>query len=261
MESMTGQSSSRVDGVRRLPVLSTYVDEISRDKIDYLVRDLIAKDSVSVVAAVNPEKCITVEADPETRIFLESASLLLPDGIGVVAYSRLFGSKLIERVAGCDFALDLVKGLANNKDKVFLIGASDDVSQAAANYLNDLMSYQVVVSRINGYDQRLSDFSLMAELIESSGAKVVLVALGSPKQERWINQMRARLNRGVFMGVGGSFDVWAGAVPRAPAVFQSLGLEWLFRLLRQPARIFRQRKLIVFLGRLLVALVGRRKNA
>ena len=261
MESMTGHSNARVHGVRRLPVLSTYVDEISRDKIDYLVGDLISRDSVSVVAAVNPEKCITVEADTETRLFLQSATLLLPDGIGVVAYARLYGSRLIERVAGCDFALDLVKGLASNKDKVFLVGASDDVSQAAANYLNELMKYEVVVSRVNGYDQRIHDYSLMAKLIEGSGAKLILVALGSPKQERWINQMRMLLNRGVFMGVGGSFDVWAGAVPRAPAVFQSLGLEWLFRLLRQPARIFRQRKLIVFLGKLLVALVSRKRNA
>ncbi len=251
MASTTDHLNFGMQEVRRLPVLSTYVDEIYQDQVIGLIDSLVSKKAVSVVAAVNPEKCITVETDLETRDFLSSATLLLPDGIGVVIYSRLLGSKVIERVAGCDFALDLVKGLASDKGSVFLVGASEEVSKTASDYLNDLMNYQVVAERVNGYDDRLNNYPLMADLIEQSGASVILVALGSPKQERWINKMRGLLSRGVFMGVGGSFDVWAGAVPRAPVFFQSLGLEWLFRLLRQPARLFRQRKLVVFLFRLI----------
>lgn len=240
---------------RRVRALATWVDEVSRSTALAYAAAHLGVPRVFIVSAVNPEKCLSAGEDPTISQFLTLSDLLLPDGIGVVVLCRLLGATNMRRVTGCDFALDLVALVAARGGGVFLVGASEESSAGASAFLVSRFGKGILAGRLNGYQDLGKGVDELAAAIKYSGAAVILVALGSPRQEQFINRVRVLLDYGVIMGVGGTFDVWSGKVPRAPEVFQSMGLEWLFRLLRQPARILRQSRLLVFAGKALVQLV------
>lgn len=191
------------------------------------------------ILAVNPEKVMTARKDPALLADLEKAALLIPDGIGMILASRLYGMPLRERVAGADLMPALCQLAARKGAPVFLYGARPEVVTEAADALVRRFPGLRIAGAQHGYvsDEEMPTF---VERIRSSGARLLFVALGSPRQERWIGRHLPALDSiRVCQGVGGTFDVLAGRVRRAPLMFRKIGLEWFWRFLHQPQRFRR----------------------
>lgn len=198
------------------------------------------------IASVNPEICISAATNPDLREILEKADLGIPDGIGVVLASRLRRGKIKNRVAGIDLMTALVKNAAHTKEKVFLFGAAEGVAEAAAEKLQDEYPGLIIAGTQHGY-VRPDEEKDVAEKIAASGAGLVFVGLGSPRQELFVSRYGAATKARVLMVVGGAFDVISGRLKRAPVIYQRLGLEWLYRLLQEPKRLRRVLNLPRFL--------------
>ena len=187
------------------------------------------------VVTINPEMIETARKNSEFAGIINSSEMVLPDGIGVQLGLKILG-KDIKRIAGIEFGKALLFNAAKEDKKVALIGAKEEVLiQAILNLKEEIPNLNIVYSH-NGYFD--NDTEILEDAVKTQ-PDVVLVALGSPKQEFFINQLKLRLPNSVLIGLGGSFDVWAGAVKRAPKIYQQLGLEWLYRTLKEPQRFKR----------------------
>lgn len=204
-----------------------------------------AANGCGTVLAVNPEKVTLAGKDTALRGSLSAATLLIPDGIGVVWAVHVLGLGRMTRVAGSEFMPKLCALAAEKGYGIFLYGARPDVNEAAAARLVERYPGLRILGRQHGYMPE-AEMSSLIERINESGADILFVALGSPKQEAWIAQHRHALGVKLCQGVGGTFDVIAGRVDRAPPLFLRLNLEWLYRLLREPRRILRQTALVMF---------------
>jgi N-acetylglucosaminyldiphosphoundecaprenol N-acetyl-beta-D-mannosaminyltransferase len=233
----------------RLELLGTPVDALSDmgaalTAIDEHIR---RSDKAMYVLAVNPEKVYALRNNAFLADLFRSAGLLLPDGIGIVIGARLLLRRRISRIAGADLMQELCARAVERQYRLFLYGATEEVSCLAVAELRRRHPGIKIVGRANGYVSQTDMEDLVAR-IRSSEADILFVALGSPRQEQWIHANIHRLNVKVCQGVGGTFDVIAGKVQRAPRWLRGCGLEWLYRLLSQPSRIRRQFNLIRFAG-------------
>ncbi|QIM63803.1 lipopolysaccharide N-acetylmannosaminouronosyltransferase [Pasteurellaceae bacterium Orientalotternb1] len=197
------------------------------------------------LVAINAEKVILSEEQPDVRQLLAKAEYNYADGISVVwtIHKKYPQFADLERIAGADLWLALMQQSANLGTPVFLVGGQADVLAETFTKLNT-MGVNVVGTQ-DGYfslDQEITIF----EQIKQSGAKIISVALGSPKQEQFMQKAQVYYPDALYMGVGGSYDVFVGKVKRAPKCWQNAGLEWLYRLLKQPTRWQRQCRLIKY---------------
>lgn len=197
-----------------------------------------------LVATVNPEFVMRAQKDREFARVLESASLCLADGTGVVWAARRLGCKLRGPVAGADLIDPLATLCARRGFRLFLLGAMPGVADELASRLRASNPGLAVAGYAGGPDPSHDAETLGS--IKAHRADVLLVAFGAPAQELWIDRMRDRLGSAVSVGVGGSFDYLTGRVPRAPAWMRRAGLEWLNRLVRQPWRVRRMTVLPVY---------------
>ncbi len=194
-------------------------------------------------AAINPEKIYRASHDSQLRDLLNHAEICICDGTGAAIAVRVLHGKKIGRITGVSLFFELIKAAADRQWKVFLLGAGPDVNEAAAEkLLEDYPSLQIV-GRQDGY---FKDSDQVVEAINASGAQLVFVAMGSPKQEIWITENRDKLNAPFCMGVGGTFDVVCGKVEWAPEFYRKTGTEWLYRLVKEPKRWRRQTALPKF---------------
>jgi N-acetylglucosaminyldiphosphoundecaprenol N-acetyl-beta-D-mannosaminyltransferase len=225
--------------------------DVCSDTYDELAVKLlqdIDKGRKSFIVAINPEKIMKAQEDRELKLLLNQATYQIPDGIGVILASKLKKGRIRERVTGIDMMLKLCKEATNNGKKIFLYGAKPGIADEAKVKLEEMFPGILIVGTLNGYEK---NEEVIERTINDSGAEIVFVALGSPAQENWIIAHKEKLNPSVYQGVGGSFDVISGRLNRAPAVFQKFGLEWLYRLLKEPWRWKRQLELPRFLLRVL----------
>ncbi|WP_080843966.1 WecB/TagA/CpsF family glycosyltransferase [Cytobacillus gottheilii] len=204
----------------------------------------IDKKQKSFIVAINPEKIMKAQEDQELKKLLNSADYQIPDGVGIIIASKLKRGNIRDRVTGIDMMLRLCEEAANNNKRIFLYGGSPGVAQTAKQELERRYPNIKIVGTIDGYEK---DEQLIENAINESKADILFVALGSPKQEYWITKKMNQLHPTVYQGVGGSFDVISGDINRAPEVFQKYGLEWFYRLLKEPWRIKRQMILPKFL--------------
>lgn len=202
-----------------------------------------------LVATVNPEFVMRARADHEFALVLESADICLADGSGVVWAARRQGCTIREPVTGVDLIPPLAALCARRHFRLFLLGAAPGVAAELATRLR-AQQPALEVAVHTGSPDPASDFETVA-VIQSHRPHVLLVAYGAPNQELWIRRMSDRLGVAVAIGVGGSFDYLTGRVPRAPAWMRRAGLEWLFRLIRQPWRIRRMAVLPLYAWRVL----------
>jgi N-acetylglucosaminyldiphosphoundecaprenol N-acetyl-beta-D-mannosaminyltransferase len=198
------------------------------------------------IFAVNPEKVIKAQRDGALMAGLRGSGLLIPDGIGVVAAARLLGLCDMQRVPGAELMPALCEHAARRGYRVFLYGASEEVNAKAAAELQRRYSGLQVAGRQHGYVPD-SDMPELVQRINACDAQILFVGLGSPHQELWMDRyLSALMPVRVCQGVGGTFDVLAGHVQRAPELFRRIHLEWLYRLLSQPKRLIRQTALPKF---------------
>ena len=225
-------------------ILGIDVSITSYKQLEKNIENDIKKGNKSFIVAINPEKILKARKDKKLKELLNKATYQIPDGVGVVYASKLRKGKIKERVTGID-SMEMLCRLSNNKGyKIFMYGAKEEVISKAKDNLEKRYKNIKIVGTINGYEK---DGQKLIDTINKSKANIVFVALGSPKQELWITENMDKLCVNVYQGVGGSFDVVSGTIKRAPKWMQNCGLEWLYRLLKEPKRIFRQVKLVKFL--------------
>ncbi len=230
---------------KRVELLGAPVDCVSMEQAVEWIEELLATNKANSVIAVNPEKVMKAGREPALLQQLQAASLLIPDGIGVVFGVRLLGLGKIERVPGAELMPRLCERAAQKGYKVFLFGGSPSVNELAAAKLRALYEGINVVGSRHGYIRDDEMPTLIAEL-NARSPDLLFIALGSPRQEMWMTKYLPMLNVKVCQGVGGTFDVIAGRVHRAPLIFRTMHLEWFYRLLAQPSRILRQAALPLF---------------
>jgi N-acetylglucosaminyldiphosphoundecaprenol N-acetyl-beta-D-mannosaminyltransferase len=242
--------------IPRVQVLGVPVDVVDTARVlSFAERALRDGSRGARIVAVNPEKVVAVGRDEWLRNFLRAADLLIPDGIGVVWAAKLLAGAAVQRVTGADLMQELCALATRDGHPIFLFGGKEEVSEAAAAKLRARFPALKIAGRANGYLPPTAMGDLV-DTINRSGAKILFVALGSPRQERWIAEYGAQLHVNLIQGIGGTLDVLAGEVKRAPKAWQRANLEWLFRLLSDPRRIRRQSALPVFTVRVLWALAG-----
>jgi N-acetylglucosaminyldiphosphoundecaprenol N-acetyl-beta-D-mannosaminyltransferase len=189
------------------------------------------------VVTPNPELVELARNDADYRTILINADLVLPDGIGVVYAAKLLGRPLKSRVPGIDFASGLLAQLAKTGERLFLLGAKPGVAEKAAQSLRKEYPGLLISGVHVGY---FKEDAPVVKQIREAGADVVFVCLGAPKQEKWIADHLTALGVPVCIGVGGVFNFLTGRIPRAPQWVQQLGLEWCFRLLLEPRRLWKR---------------------
>jgi N-acetylglucosaminyldiphosphoundecaprenol N-acetyl-beta-D-mannosaminyltransferase len=187
------------------------------------------------VVTVNPIMIMAALERPEFMEVMQRAELIIPDGTGVVWAAKHYGSPVKERVPGIELLHELMKTGETYRWKVYLLGASPEVIKTAAERLQTAYPLIDMVGHHDGYFGPAEDEQIIAD-IRKAAPQLLFVARSLDMQEPWIHKHRDQLNVPVMMGVGGSFDVIAGRVKRAPKLFQALRLEWFYRLLKEPTR-------------------------
>ena len=235
----------------RVDVLGVAFDNVTMDEAVDKALELLEQDGPHLAATPNPEIVQRANKDPEFAGILANADLVIPDGVGVIYAAKILGRPLRARVPGIDFAAALLARAAQTGKRLFLLGAAPGVAEQAAVNLRAAYPGLVVCGTHDGY---FKEDGPVVDAIREAHADVVFVCLGFPKQEKWIAAHGAATGARLLIGLGGSLDVFAGKVERAPEQFQKLGLEWLYRLMKEPSRIGRMAKLPLFL----VSAVGAR---
>lgn len=228
----------------RTDVLGVGFDNISMDEAIEKAMTAIEGDAPQIVVTPNPEIVWMCREDGELNDIVNNSYLVLPDGIGVIYGARILGTPLKGRVPGIDFATTLFSKLKDTDKSVFLFGAKPGVAEMAAENLKKQFPGLTIAGTTDGY---FKDDAVPLAAINNASPDVLLVCLGCPKQEKWMARNKDKLNVKLMAGLGGSLDVFAGTVKRAPEAFQKLGLEWFYRLCKEPKRIGRMMKLPAFI--------------
>jgi len=230
-------------------VLGVNVDRISMPEALETLESFIRQKSPRIIATANAEMIMMAQNDTELLGVLNAASLVLPDGAGVVWAAGKLGFPVPERVAGFDLTQRMLQRSAQCGYRIYWLGASPGVAEAANARASSEFPGLVTVGIRDGYF--LPEDSSVIDSIREAKPDILLCALGVPKQEKWLFRNLEKLNVAVTIGVGGTFDVMAGKVTRAPVWMQQAGLEWLYRLLCQPTRFVRMLALPRFVLRVL----------
>ena len=216
-------------------LLGLNIDDFSFDESINHAGELINGNKVSQVVTINPEMLIESLKNEHFRKIIKDAEMVIPDGVGVKIGLKIKGHNT-DRIPGIDFSRKLLGKCAGNNIPVAIIGAKEEViTKAVENLKRDLPKLNIVYCH-NGYFD--DDSSIYNELIKAK-PKLILVGMGSPRQEEFNYSAKSVLNSGLMVGIGGSLDVWSGMVKRAPKIYQKLGLEWLYRTICEPKRFKR----------------------
>ena len=227
----------------RTDVLGVGFDNVTKTEAVERALALIDAREGRYVVTPNPEIVMLAKENPALKEALAGADIVLPDGAGIIKGAAILGRPMKEKVPGIDFACGVMARLAERGGSVYLFGAKPGVAEAAAETLRTKFPGLVISGTSDGY---FSDDGPIIEKIRDAAPDLLLVCLGAPKQELWMAKMLGKLPVGLMVGLGGSLDVFAGTVKRAPEAWQKLDLEWLYRLLKEPRRIGRMMKLPLF---------------
>ena len=228
----------------RTDILGVAFDNTTMDEAVGRAMSLLEQEGPHLVVTPNPEIVRLAQSDREFAGLIAGADLVLPDGVGIIYAAKILGRPLKARVPGVDFASALMDAMAKAGKRLFLLGAKPGVAEEAARRLAGQHPGLIVCGTHDGYFQ---EDAPVVQAIRAARADVVFVCLGAPKQEKWAAAHGADTGARLFVGLGGSLDVFAGQVDRAPESWQRLGLEWLYRAIRQPSRFKRIAKLPGFL--------------
>lgn len=228
------------------------------DKVDAasayarFVRFMTEDGTLKMIFTPNAEFVMRAQKDPEFMQILNEGDMVIPDGIGVILASKIHGLGLTERVAGIEMMDRMLEYCHRTGKSIYLFGGKPGIAERAAEKINETYSNLKIKGVHNGYFSEKESLKILDDINEKK-PDILIVALGAPKQEKWIYANRKLINARVAIGVGGALDVYAGVAKRAPKIFQRLGLEWLYRLLRYPTRIGRMMVLPHFLVKVIAA--------
>ncbi|MBK7921182.1 MAG: WecB/TagA/CpsF family glycosyltransferase [Veillonella sp.] len=230
---------------KRIDILSVPIDVITKDETIQRVQEMMNEPGLHIVATANAEMVMLANSNPSLHTILANASLVVPDGAGVLWAAEQNGEHFPERVAGIDVAKGLFKVASEQSIPVYCLGAAPGVAEKAVSNIEQEVGPLNIVGIHDGFNAE--EETNIIRTIEEGGAKIIFVALGIPKQEEWIQHKLSHLDGVVAMGIGGSFDVLAGNIPRAPEWMQHNRLEWLYRLYLEPKRIGRMMSIPKFM--------------
>ena len=220
---------------RRINILEVHVDNYESQELISQLESGFGRNSTQTIFSINPEKIIRTRKDPGLFSALKEADYLIPDGIGVVLGIRLLHGTKINRITGIDLMNLLLQTAHKREYRVFLFGARPGVNLKAAAEIRKRYPSLKLVGNSHGYiEERLYD--KLVQRINSLETDILFVGMGSPKQEKWVHNHKKFLKVKICMGIGGSLDVMARHVQRAPQYIQRMGLEWLFRAIQDPKK-------------------------
>lgn len=228
----------------RIEILGVGFDNYTMEEAVAEGMRLVNEPGAHYVVTPNPEIVELCRESEEACRAVNGADLVIPDGIGVIYGAKILGTPLKQKLPGIEFAEHLMEQMAREKKSLYLLGAKPGVAQQAAEKLREKYPGLIITGTHDGYFKE--DGPVVAD-IRASMADVVFVCLGAPKQELWMEKYGEATGAHLLLGLGGSLDVFAGNVQRAPKVFQKTGMEWFYRLLKQPSRAGRMMRLPLFL--------------
>jgi N-acetylglucosaminyldiphosphoundecaprenol N-acetyl-beta-D-mannosaminyltransferase len=226
-------------------ILGVRLDTLTKLEIFEALKSFFHSTRPHHVVTLNSLMILETETHPILRDICDDASLVIPESSGVSWAASYTGVGKIERIPGIDFALEACGMAAQLEVPIYLLGGGPGVVKKAAGFLTSVYPTLQISGMRDGYFTKEDEPSIIRD-ISASQARLVLVALGMPKQEFWIHEHMSVLPPAVYVGVGGSFDVWSGRIKRAPAWLISLGLEWFYRLKQEPFRWKRMARLPEF---------------
>lgn len=244
---------------QRPTFLSVPLDPLTIDETVSHCRDLVLARRPCQHVVLNAGKCVLLHDNPDLRKAIQECALVSADGQSVVWAARWLGVPVPERVAGIDLMERLLELSARERWPVYFLGAREDVLRLFEAEALRRFPALVVAGKRDGYFDAEQEPSI-AEAVRASGARLLFVAMPSPQKERFLARHLARMGPVLAMGVGGSFDVWAGLTSRAPRWMQRAGLEWLFRFAQEPRRMWRRYLIGNFRFLWIVLLSGRSRR-
>ncbi len=227
-------------------ILGVNVSSVNISQATKLILDTISSGNKMSVFTPNSEIILYAYKDANFKNVINSASLCTADGIGVIYASKILGTPIPERCSGYDISLELINQMTKSGSSLYLFGASPGVAKAAKKKIEESNPEINIVGYHDGYFDSEEEKNIINDINEKK-PNVLFVCLGSPKQEKWIYDHLNYLDINVAMGLGGCLDVYAGNVKRAPQIFIKLGLEWFYRLIKEPKRFFRMLALPKFI--------------
>lgn len=223
---------------KRISVLTVPIDCVTMQEAIEKIVGFTNEPGLHMVATANAEMVMLANQNPMLHGILSAASLVVPDGAGILWAAERIGEKVPERVTGVDVTKELFKVAAELQLPIYCLGAAPGVAKQAVDNLQAITGPLAIAGIHDGFFDDEEEARIIED-IKASKAKLVFVALGVPKQEQWIAEKLSSLDGVVAVGIGGSFDVLAGNIPRAPKWMQQNRLEWLYRLYLEPQRIGR----------------------
>lgn len=228
----------------KIDVLGVAFDDLTLDEAVARGEGLLDAGGFHYVVTPNPEFVLAAEKDSAFRAVLNGADLTIPDGIGVVHAAKLLGTPLKGRVPGIDFASGMLAVLARRGGRLFLLGAKPGVAEEAGRRIATQYPGLTVCGTHDGYFKE--DAPILRQIADAA-PDLLFVCLGAPKQEHWMARWGTHTGAKLAVGLGGVLDVFAGKVDRAPEGWQKAGMEWAYRLMKEPKRIGRMAKLPLIL--------------
>ncbi len=224
---------------KRYSIFNTYVNALTFDETLSYIQEIIEAKNPTQHVVINALKINLMKKDKELTRIINSCPLINADGASIVWAAKFLGIPVKERVTGIDLFLELVRISEKQNYKIYLFGAREDVVlKVKTKFEHEYPDLQIVGYR-NGYFEQHEESEIVKEMSDS-GADIMFAAFSSPKKEYWVNKYLNDLNIPFVMGVGGSFDVVAGVTDRAPLWMQNHGLEWFYRFIQEPGRLWKR---------------------
>lgn len=227
----------------RISFLNIQIDNLTMQEAVDKIRGIIESRNPGYVVTPNVDHIIKIENDDDFYEVYQNADLVLTDGKPLIWISRLLGSPIKEKISGSDLFPELCQMAAQNGYKIFLLGAADGVAAKAAENMKTLYQGIQIAGTYSppfGFEKNIEEINKVIEKIQNAKPDILIVGLGAPKQEKFIYHYLEQLNVPVSLGLGASIDFMAGNIKRAPKWMSELGMEWFYRFLREPNRLFKR---------------------
>lgn len=237
--------------LNEVKILGVKIHKVNMNEAFNVFLNLLNRNTCQTVFTPNTEIVMAAQNDKELKTILAQGDLVVPDGIGLIYASSVHNLGLEERVPGIELMDKMLKFCNTTKRSVFILGGKPGVAdRAAENILEEYPSLRIKGTQ-DGYFTEEDELKVI-DKINDARPDVLFVALGAPRQEKWISKHKKILNVKVAMGVGGGVDVWAGTAKRAPKFFQDIGMEWFYRLVKNPSRIGRMMAIPKFMLKVMI---------